>query len=198
MEMKKALIVVDVQNDFCEGGVLPAKNTGSLMAQLNAVIELCSREGITCVFTRDWHPEDHCSFIAQGGPWPPHCVQGTPGADFAAGLKFPQAALVIDIEKDSNKRNLGYSAFENTNLESELRAQGIKEIATCGIATEYCVKATVMDALRVGFRVIVLTDLIRPIDVVSDDSSKALADMRAAGVVLLTSADWIKKVGAVL
>lgn len=192
MGIKRALVVIDVQRDFCDGGVLPAKNTGSLISPLNAAIASCNNNGITCVFTRDWHPPDHCSFLAQGGPWPSHCVQGTLGAEFADGLQFPSAALVIDIEKDSDRLNSGYSAFENTDLETELHAQHIKEIATCGIATEYCVKATVLDALRAGFRVIVLTDLVRPIDLNPDDSLKALAEMQASGATFLTSVDWMK------
>jgi nicotinamidase/pyrazinamidase len=190
--MKQALIVVDVQRDFCDGGVLPAKDTSSLISPLNYVIASCMRSGILCVFTRDWHPPDHCSFHSQGGPWPPHCIQGTLGAEFADDLQFPDSGLVIDIEKDSNTRNMGYSAFENTNLAAELRNRHIQEIAACGIATEYCVKATVMDALRSGFRVSVLTDLVRPIDISPNDSSKALAEMIASGAMLLTSNEWLK------
>lgn len=120
--MKDAFIIVDVQRDFCEGGVLAARNTYSLITPLNAVIAWCIQHGITCVFTRDWHPANHCSFQSQGGPWPSHCVQGTIGAEFASGLELPNSALVIDIEKDSDKANMGYSAFENTNLEAELCA----------------------------------------------------------------------------
>jgi nicotinamidase/pyrazinamidase len=187
----RALIVVDLQRDFCEGGVLPAKHTPSLIAPLNAAIAWCVKNEVVCVFTRDWHPINHCSFQSQGGPWPSHCVQGTPGAEFALGLQFPDSALVIDIEKDSATRNMGYSAFENTNLEDELRSRGITDLAACGIATDYCVKATVLDALRSGFRVGVLTDLMRPIDVNPGDSVKALAEMKASGAVLLASTEWM-------
>ena len=191
MAMKRALIVVDVQRDFCRGGVLPAKNTPGLIAPLNGAIAHCIRNGVACVFTRDWHPVNHCSFQPQGGPWPPHCVQGTTGADFAVGLQLPDSALLIDIEKDSDTRNMGYSAFENTNLKAELHARHIDNIAVCGIATDYCVKATALDGLRSGFRVSVLTDLVRPINVNPDDSSKALAEMKASGAVLFTSTEWM-------
>jgi nicotinamidase/pyrazinamidase len=190
--MNKVLIVVDVQRDFCDGGVLPAKDTSSLISPLNIVIELCIRNEVLCVFTRDWHPPDHCSFHSQGGPWPPHCIQGTPGAEFAAGLQFPDSGLVIDIEKDSNTRNMGYSAFENTNLETELQNRQIQEVAVCGIATDYCVKATVLSALQSGFQVSVLTDILRPIDISPNDSSKALAEMVASGATLLDSNEWMK------
>lgn len=187
-----ALIIIDVQRDFCDGGILAARETSSLFSPLNAVIEWSCEKGIPCVFTRDWHPADHCSFESQGGPWPTHCVQGTPGAEFAAGLQLPNHAVVIDIEKDSSRANMSYSAFENTNLETELRGLGIKQVAACGIATEYCVKATVLDALRCGFATSVLTDFVRPIDVHQGDSAQALADMQAAGATLLTCQEWMK------
>jgi nicotinamidase/pyrazinamidase len=185
--MNQALIIIDVQRDFCEGGVLPARNTLGLIQPLNETIAWAIEHGVVCVFTRDWHPPDHYSFNSQGGIWPPHCIQGTSGAEFAEGLSIPMSALVIDIEKDSNKASMSYSAFENTNLDRELRNRGIIEVAASGIATEYCVRATVMDALRYGFKVSVLTDLIRPIDVKLGDYDKALDEMKTAGATLLTS-----------
>ena len=194
MAMQRAIIVVDVQRDFCEGGVLPAKNTSSLITPLSALIGWCLRNKVVCVFTRDWHPANHCSFQSEGGPWPSHCVQDTPGAEFAVGLQFPDSGLVIDIEKDSSTRNMSYSAFENTNLKAELRARHIEEVAACGIATDYCVKTTVLDALQSGFRVSVLTDLVRPIEVNSGDSTKALDEMKASGATLLTSTAWMKRI----
>ncbi|MBF0555830.1 MAG: isochorismatase family protein [Nitrospirae bacterium] len=189
--MNKALIIIDVQRDFCEGGVLPARRTGSLIKPLNKAIAWSVEHSVACIFTRDWHPPDHCSFTSQGGNWPPHCVQGTSGAEFAKGLNIPDSTLVIDIEKDSNKASMSYSAFENTNLEHELRSLDVIDVAASGIATEYCVAATVLDALRYGFKVSVLTDLIRPIDVKSGDSNTALAEMKAAGATLLTSKEWL-------
>jgi nicotinamidase/pyrazinamidase len=119
------------------------------------------------------------------------------GAQFAVDLQFLDSALVIDIEKESEKRNMSYSAFEGTNLEAELRGRRIKEVAACGIATDYCVKATVLDGLRCGFRLSVLTDLVRPIDVNPDDSSRALAEMMACGAVLLSSSQWIMKIAGI-
>jgi nicotinamidase/pyrazinamidase len=186
LAMKKAIIIVDVQRDFCEGGVLPARYTESLIAPLNVVITWRIQHEITCVFTHDWHPVNHCSFQSQGGPWPPHCIQDTLGAEFAIGLHFSNSALVIDVEKDFDRSNMSDSAFEDTDLKAELLTREVIEVAICGIATDYCVKATALDALRFGFRVSVLTDLVT-IDVHAGDSANALVKMKAAGTMLLTS-----------
>ena len=189
--VKQALVVIDVQNDFCLGGVLPARDTSSLIQPLNDVVSWSIIHHIVCAFTRDWHPPDHCSFRSQGGPWPPHCIQGTRGAEFAEGLIVPSSSLVIDLEKDSGKANMSYSAFENTNLEQDLHRLQVTRIAATGIATDYCVRATVLDALRCGFKVEVLTDLIRPIDVNDGDAARALKEMTGTGASLSTSAQWM-------
>jgi len=190
--MNKALVIIDVQKDFCEGGVLPALNTFSLIEPLNDAINWSVKHDILCVFTRDWHPKDHASFIENGGTWKPHCIQGSEGAEFAEGLFIPFNSLIIDIETDSNKLNTGYSAFENTNLESELRRMGITEIAAAGIATDYCVRATVLDALKYGFKCSVLTDLVRAIDIMEIDSIEAFGEMQSEGAELMTSQEWMK------
>jgi len=189
--VKKALVIIDVQKDFCEGGVLPASDTFSLIEPLNDAINWCVKNDILCVFTRDWHPVNHASFIEFGGTWKPHCVQGSEGAEFAEGLFIPGHSLIIDIETDSNKLNTTYSAFENTNLESKLDRLGIKEIAAAGIATDYCVRATVLDALKYGFKCTVLTDMVRAIDVMEIDSIEALGEMEDTGAKLLTSEEWM-------
>jgi len=191
--MYKALLIIDVQNDFCEGGILPAINTLSIIQPLNDLIRLSLKKNIICVFTRDWHPPDHISFVSQGGPWPPHCIQGSEGAEFARDLFVPNSSLVIDIEKDSNRKSMSYSAFENTSLDLELHQRGILEIAVTGIATEYCVKATVLDALRYGFHTSVLTDVIRPINVAIGDDKKALNEMKNTGAILSTSKKWMSQ-----
>ena len=187
MSVDKALLIIDVQKDFCTGGILPARDTLSLIGPLNKMISWSIDHGIICIFTRDWHPANHCSFVDQGGPWPPHCVQGSTGAEFAHGLLIPKSSLVIDIEKDPSEANLSYSAFENTNLDTELHKKGVVELFVTGIATDYCVKATVMDALKCNFKVKVLTDLTRPIDVQPNDSFFALEEMKAAGACLAES-----------
>lgn len=189
--MKNCLLIIDVQRDFCEGGALPARDTTSLIQPLNKLISWSIERCLPCVFTRDWHPPDHCSFNTQGGPWPQHCIQGSYGAEFAEGLLVPNSSLVIDIEKDSHKANMSYSAFENTSLERNLRHLKITQIIATGIATDYCVRATVLDGLRCGFGVEVLTDLIRPIDLMVGDSARAEKEMMHAGANLSTSAKWM-------
>jgi nicotinamidase/pyrazinamidase len=193
--MNWALLVIDVQNDFCEGGVLPAKDTLSLIQPLNNFLNRAISHDILCIFTRDWHPPNHYSFDAQGGPWPVHCVQNSDGAQFPNGLIIPHSARIIDIEKNNIHNNMTYSAFENTDLNQLLENLKIINLIATGISTEYCVKATVLDALHHGFKICVLTDLIRSINVQPNDSDKALEEMKSAGATLLTSKDWYKYPG---
>mgnify|MGYP001366428665 CR=1 FL=1 len=185
--MKQALLVIDVQKDFCEGGVLPANDTLSLIEPLNKTIKWACSNKILCVFIRDWHPENHCSFKAQGGPWQPHCVQGTKGAEFAEGLHLPDSFTVVDMEKLADLRNSGYSAFENTGLNKLLQEKGVTDVLVTGIATDYCVRATAIDAVKNGYTTIVLTDLVRPIDVLEIDSIVAYEEMVDEGVILWES-----------
>lgn len=177
--MKTALIVVDLQNDFLEGGVLAAKDTLSLIQPLNQFIEKFEATGAPCVFTRDWHPADHWSFVTNGGRWPAHCVMNTPGAEIPASVRIPSGAWIVD--KGVDKHSIGYSDFGSAQLESNLWSAGITHLVICGIATEYCVKADVLDALALGFDVTVLVDLIRPIDAQSGDGANAIASMVKAG-----------------
>ncbi len=188
MKEKSALIIIDVQNDFCDHAVLAARDTDTLIEPLNRFITWAQEKGMMIVFVRDWHPPDHCSFIPRGGPWPPHCVQGTYGARFARGMMFPETSLVIDIESESEQQNLSYSAFENTPLHERLDQAGVREVITVGIATEYCVKETALDALKLGYKVTFLTDLVRPINIQPDDAEKAIVDLRCQGVQI-TSAE---------
>jgi len=187
--MDTALVVIEVQNDFCEYGTLPAKNTNSLIEPLNRVINWAISKDYHCIYTRDWHPENHYSFVAQGGVWPPHCVQNSFGADFALGLLVPEQAIIIDIEKDSLLVNMRCSAFKNTDLKQILDKLEIKNLIVTGIATDYAVKSTVLDALQLGYNVTVLIDLIRPIDINPEDSAKAIKKMEASGALLLESND---------
>ena len=188
--MKKALIVVDVQHDFCEGGVLAARDTNSLIAPLNRFIESCMSKSIPCFFTRDWHPANHQSFKNNGGPWPVHCVQGSWGAAFPDTLLIPEGSIIID--KETLPDQVSYSDFQATGLQEKLNALEIEEIAVCGIATEYCVKAGTIDGLKLGFRVVVLTDLIRPIEANAGDAAAALKAMSAAGAVLMKCDAWLR------
>jgi len=146
---------------------------------LNRYIALFEAKGLPICFTRDWHPADHCSFKAQGGPWPPHCIADTQGAGFAPGLKRPAAAAIVSKATAASKD--AYSGFEGTDLDTRLRAQHIKRVLVGGLATDYCVLNTVRDARRLGYEVALLSDAIRAVNVESDDGRKAEAEMQRLG-----------------
>lgn len=143
------------------------------------------RLGLPVLFTRDWHPHNHISFAAQGGPWPPHCVQGTPGADFQPGLLVPRSVVVIS--KGDRLSAEAYSGFQGTDLEARLKKHEVDEVYMGGLATDYCVKESALDARRAGFRVNLLEDCVRAVNAKAGDGSRALEDMKAAGVVLTTA-----------
>ena len=174
-----ALLLVDVQNDFLPGGALAVPDGDAVVPVLNRYLARFVEAGLPIFATRDWHPADHCSFQAQGGPWPAHCVQGTPGAGFAPGLDLPHGvshvAKAIGTEKDS------YSGFDGTGLAAELRAAGVTRLLIGGLATDYCVLNTVLDALREGFEVLLLEDAVRAVEVQPGDGDAATARMVAAG-----------------
>jgi len=184
---KAALIVVDVQRDFCEGGALAAANTTSLLQPLNKFINDARRQGILVVYTQDWHPENHSSFKANGGPWPVHCVEGKSGAELMPPLGVERGDVVI--HKGIGVDGTGYSGFDETSLERELREKGIARVGVAGIATEYCVKATALDAQKAEFETTVLTDLIRAVR--DPDVPKVLEEVRKAGIQLQNSAAWL-------
>ena len=170
-----ALIVVDVQNDFCPGGALAVNEGDQVVETLN---ELMPRFG-TVVATQDWHPADHRSFAAHGGEWPEHCVAETPGAELHPELD--QGPIDIRIRKATTSEAEAYSGFDGTDLAQLLRDRGIDRVTVAGLATDYCVKATALDALREGFGVTVDTVGSRGIDVEPGDVERALAEVRAAG-----------------
>ena len=184
---KTALIVVDVQRDFCEGGALAASNTLSLLQPLKKFVEEARRSGALVVFTQDWHPEKHSSFQANGGPWPVHCVAGQPGADLMAPLQAEAGDVVI--HKGVGVDGAGYSGFDETPLEKELRGKGITHVGVTGIATEYCVRATALDAKKARFETAVLGDLIRAVQ--DKDAPKVLGELRQSGVTVTNSAEWM-------
>jgi nicotinamidase/pyrazinamidase len=186
--MRAAVLIVDIQNDFCVGGALPARDTETLIEPVNAFVARCAIKGIHLVFTRDWHPANHSSFVNCGGPWPTHCVQGTDGAAFVPTLRVPANAEIVD--KGFLADSVGYSDFENTVLHRTLQAWRVVDIAVCGIATEYCVLANVEDALARGYVVTVLGDLIRHIEAETGDGEIALQKMRKGGARLRTSSEW--------
>lgn len=182
-----ALLIVDLQADFLPGGALAVPDGDAVVAPVNACIAACARAGRPVVATRDWHPAQHCSFRQCGGPWPPHCVAGTPGAAFAPGLALPGDAPVLS--KATTAEADAYSAFDGTDLGERLHAMGVARLFVAGLATDYCVLNTVLDALRLGLRVVLLADAVRAVDVSPGDGAAALARMRAAGARLADSAD---------
>ena len=189
-----ALVIVDVQNDFLPGGALPVPQGDEVVPVLNEYIHRFRQAGLPIVATRDWHPPDHCSFQAQGGPWPAHCVQGTPGADFAPGLELPDEALVVSKATESDQE--AYSGFQGTDLDARLREMGVRRLFVGGLATDYCVKQTVLDALRLGYQVYLLTDAIRAVDVHPGDGEAAINEMRRAGALPLTLSDLAEEAPA--
>ena len=171
-----ALIVVDVQNDFCAGGALAVPDGDAVVEPINRL----AREARFVVATRDWHPPNHNSFRDYGGPWPVHCVQGSKGAELHPRLDREQIDAVVDAGQAPDLP--GYSGFERTDLERLLRVHDATDIHLAGLALDYCVKATALDARRAGFDVVVHRDATRSIDAQPGDAERAVAEMREAGV----------------
>ncbi|HXW06936.1 MAG TPA: nicotinamidase [Vicinamibacterales bacterium] len=187
---RTALLLVDVQNDFCPGGALAVPAADRVIAPLNSASARFAAAGQPVYASRDWHPPDSTHFQAFGGRWPVHCVAGSPGAQFHPDLKLPGDTIVVSAGQ--GREDDGYSAFEGTTtggraLADDLRARGIEELYVGGIATDYCVRASVLDARKAGFRVTVLDDAVAGID--PDDSRRALEEMRAAGAALISSGE---------
>jgi nicotinamidase/pyrazinamidase len=189
---KQALIVVDVQNDFCPGGTLAVAHGDEVVEPLNKQIDRFLERGAPVYKSRDWHPPTTKHFEAYGGTWPVHCVQNTKGAEFHPALRDDPRITVVS-------KGLGdtdcYSAFDETDLASQLREQGIEEVVVGGLATDYCVKNTVLDALKHGFKVKLLENATRAVDLQPGDGDRAIQEMRAAGAEIV-STDDIKKSAA--
>lgn len=174
-----ALIIVDVQNDFCPGGALQVTDGDKVVPILNAYIKRFMGEDAPIFATRDWHPKDHISFKENGGIWPPHCVQGTTGAQFRPGLDLPGDVEIVS--KGTSPKDEAYSGFQGTDLAVKLRRMGIKKLYIGGLATDYCVKYTVLDAIKEGFEVFFLKDGSRGVDLNLGDSKQAIDEMISAG-----------------
>jgi nicotinamidase/pyrazinamidase len=175
--MARALIIVDFQNDFTPGGALAVPDGDAIADRLNALA--ASGDYDVVVATRDWHPPDHGSFAERGGPWPVHCVAGTPGAELHPALDTARIDAVIDKGRDPGTE--GYSGFEATDLADLLRERDVDQVTVVGLATDYCVKNTALDALREGFSVTVDSTAVRGVEVQEGDSQRALEEVRAAG-----------------
>jgi nicotinamidase/pyrazinamidase len=171
-----ALIVVDVQNDFCAGGALAVPDGEAVIEPINRL----AREARFVVATRDWHPPNHQSFQAYGGPWPVHCVQGSRGAELHPRLDLKEIDAVVDAGQGPDQE--GYSGFEGTELERVLREHGANEVHVVGLALDYCVKETALDARGAAFDVVVHRDATRSIDAHPGDAQRAVEQLRAAGV----------------
>jgi nicotinamidase-related amidase len=188
ISQKDVLIIVDVQKDFLPGGSLPVPSGDEVIPILNDYISLFKTSKAKVFATRDWHPANHVSFKEFGGPWPPHCVQETEGADFHPDLKLSENVTVISKAMDPKLES--YSGFNGTALADELRRGEVTRIFVGGLATDYCVKNTVLDGIAAGFDVVLLSDAIRGINLKTDDSEKAVSAMRAGGAKIATLAEF--------
>jgi nicotinamidase-related amidase len=190
-----ALILVDIQNDFCPGGALAVKEGDKIVEPVNKLI---SRFPLV-ISTQDWHPANHVSFIEQGGPWPPHCVQRSPGAELHADLDT--AKIMHYFRKASSPDKDDYSEFagkdeQGRSLNEVLQSRGVRRLYVVGLATDYCVLETVMDGLKYGYDVYAVADAMRAVNVAPDDGTKALQKMEDSGAHLVTSDQVLNLAGS--
>ena len=181
---KQALIVVDVQNDFCPGGALAVPNGDEVIAPLNKLIDEFLDRGAPVFKSRDWHPSTTKHFAAYGGSWPVHCVQNTEGAEFHPALR--DDARIAVISKGLGDKDC-YSAFDDTDLAAQLKEAQIEEVVVGGLATDFCVKNTVLDALRQGFKVKAVAAAMRPVELQPGDGERALEEMKQAGAEIVAT-----------
>ena len=182
-EPKQALLVIDVQNDFCPGGTLAVPHGDEVVAPLNRLIDDFLERGAPVYKTRDWHPPVTKHFAAYGGTWPVHCVRDTEGAEFHPALRYDPRITVISKGLEDKD---GYSAFDDTDLAARLHRQNVEEVVVGGLATDYCVKSTVLDALKHGFKVKAIENAMRPVDLQPGDGDRAIDEMRDAGAEIVT------------
>jgi nicotinamidase/pyrazinamidase len=188
--MARALLIIDFQNDFTPGGALAVAGGDEIGEPIRALAPHFD----VLAATRDWHPPDHASFVTEGGPWPVHCVRDTPGAQLHPAMDGLELSFVADVGRERDDE--GYSGFEKSDLAERLRELGVDEVYVCGLATDYCVRASTIDACAEGFDVTVVTDAIRGVEVEAGDSERALADMEEAGARLVTSPDLLAATGS--
>ena len=183
-----ALVLVDIQNDFCPGGALAVTEGDKIVDVVNRVMH----EFPMVISTQDWHPANHISFKERGGPWPPHCVQNTPGAELHAGLD--QSSIAYSFRKATTADRDAYSEFEGTDaggrtLDEVLKSHGVKKVYVAGLATDYCVLATTLDSIKNGYDTYAITDAMRAVNVNPGDDRKAFDEMSRSGAHLITSRD---------
>jgi nicotinamidase/pyrazinamidase len=184
-----ALIIVDVQNDFCPGGSLAVPEGDKVAGVLSRMAKAFQAKGSPVFATQDWHTPGHSSFKESGGPWPAHCVQGTRGAEFHPDLRLPADTVVV--KKGSDPKVDAYSGFLDSDLEQQLRDKGVERVFVGGLATDYCVLNTVLDALKKGFETHLLVDATAAVDVNSGDGQRAIEKMRDAGAKVLNAKELL-------
>lgn len=178
-----ALLVVDVQNDFLPGGAVAVPDGQEVIPALQRYLDVFAEANAPVFATRDWHPTNHCSFYAQGGPWPAHCVAETRGAAFPSSLQLPPSSIVVS--KGTDPAPDAYSGFQGTSLHEQLQTAGITRLFVGGLATDYCVLHTVADARRLNYEVYLLIDAVRAVNVRPEDGTEAEASMVSAGAISL-------------
>jgi len=183
-----ALLITDIQKDFLPGGALPVSGGDEIIPVLNGYIESFEEAKAHVFASRDWHPPNHISFKAQGGRWPPHCIQGTNGAKFSPDLKLPPGVVVIS--KATNPEHESYSVFDGTSFAHELRMCDVKRLFVGGLATDYCVLNTVLDARKLGYETVVLMDATLGINMEPGDVDRAIEAMLKAGAEQATNDDF--------
>lgn len=181
------LLIIDLQNDFLPGGALAVSQGDRVIPVMNRYISLFQKHHLPVVATRDWHPADHCSFKTQGGPWPEHCIAGTEGSAFAADLQLPETAVVVS--KGTDQGAPGYSGFEGTALQSYLAQLNARRLFIGGLATDYCVLATALDAVAHHYQIFLLDDASRAVDIDPQNGHNAIHKMMQQGVIPITLAD---------
>ena len=181
-------MIADIQNDFLPGGALPVARGDEIVSVLNVYAKRFQEAGAHVFASKDWHPLNHCSFKQQGGPWPPHCVQETKGAKFSLDLKLPEDAVVVFKATDPMRES--YSVFDGTDFAAELEERDVIRLFIGGLATDYCVLNTVLDARKLGYETVVLMDATRGIDVEPGDVDRAVESMLKAGAEQATTADF--------
>jgi nicotinamidase/pyrazinamidase len=185
---RDALVIVDIQNDFCPGGALGVRDGDAVVPVLNRYAERFAGLGAPVFASRDWHPAKTSHFVAYGGVWPPHCVQDTPGAEFHPALVLPSGTEIVSKGMDPDED--AYSCFHAETADgmpfaATLGERGVSRLFIGGLATDYCVKSTVVDGVQNGFEMVVLTDAIAAVDLTPGDGDKALDEMRAAGAQMI-------------
>jgi nicotinamidase/pyrazinamidase len=192
MKAKKALLIIDLQNDFCPGGSLGVPGGDSILPVVNKYIKIFSRKKFPIFASRDWHPVRTKHFKDFGGIWPAHCIQGTKGAAFHPKLKLPKEAILLYKGMDPFQDS--YSVFHSEDISGRsfpaiLNFLGIKELYIAGLATDYCVKFSVLDALKKGFKVKLLTDAIKGVNLKAGDAEKAIKEMEKKGARRIASSE---------